>query len=299
MSLTNIEHFNNYLKLFINNIISTFPEYKDILENYYDDLLESEKCNNDKYVKRYMTKMQEYKKNISDKNCELFKDNIYILKNIDFKNIWESGELTDNNKEKIWEYLQTLYILGETIINSSEKITNLVKKFKKINIENNDTDNTNNNDNTNEDINEDDELLKMFKNLSEETKNEVLDENFIENGIIGKLANELTEELDLNNLNLENSENVSDVFTNLVSSENSLKFMDLIQNVGQKIQTKVKNGEFNQDQLFNEAKRMMGSFQNSDNMNLFNNLMNESKNTPTNPTQERLRKKLEKKKETK
>ena len=42
----------------------------------------------------------------------------------------------------------------------------------------------------------------------------------IENGLIGKLANELTEELDLKNLNLENSENISDVFTNLVSSEN-------------------------------------------------------------------------------
>ena len=85
MSLTNIEHFNNYLKLFINNIITTFPEYKDILENYYDDLLENEKCKNDKYIKRYMTKMKEHKKLISDKNSDLFKESIYILKNIDLK----------------------------------------------------------------------------------------------------------------------------------------------------------------------------------------------------------------------
>ena len=72
MSKTNIEHFNSYFKLFVNNIISVFPEHKEILENYYDDLLENEDCSNDKYVKRFSIKMKLHKSMISEKNEELF-----------------------------------------------------------------------------------------------------------------------------------------------------------------------------------------------------------------------------------
>ena len=32
---TNIEHFNHYLKLFVQNIMTTFSEYHDVLETYY------------------------------------------------------------------------------------------------------------------------------------------------------------------------------------------------------------------------------------------------------------------------
>merc|ERR1711935_392567 len=129
---TNIEYFNSYLKLFIENIKETFSEYNDVLNEYYVDLLKDETSNDDKFVKRFMKKMKEYKKFISEKDSLLFENDIYILKNVNFKVIWESGELSDNNKEKIWEYIQTLYILSETIINDTNTITNLIESFKKI-----------------------------------------------------------------------------------------------------------------------------------------------------------------------
>ncbi len=66
--------------------------------------------------------------------------------------------------------------------------------------------------------------------------------------------------------------------------------MNLIQTVGQKIQTKVENGEFDQGALFNEAKKMMGGLQNKDNINMFDELLK------SNPTRDRLRQKLEDKK---
>merc|ERR1711935_843277 len=94
--------------------------------------------------------MKEHKTLISEKNNELFKNDIFILKNINFRLIWESGELSDNNKEKIWEYIQTLYILSETIINDTNTITNLIHSFKKLRETNNEEkqDNTVNADNT-------------------------------------------------------------------------------------------------------------------------------------------------------
>ena len=268
--------------MFVNNIISTFPEYKEVLETYYNDLLDQEVCSNDKYVKRFMIKLKDFKKNISDKNDDLFKDSIYILKNVDFKIIWVSGELSETNKSKIWEYLQTLFILSETIFNDTNTIKNLVQGIKQL---------QSNDEEATSDLDED--LVKMLKNLSDENKSEVFDDNFLENGILGKLANELTKEIDLGDINLDKSDNVNDVFTNLISGDNPLKFMNLIQTVGQKIQTKVENGEFDQDDLFKEAKKMMGGLQNKDNMNMFDGLMKST------PTKERLRKKLEEKKKKK
>ena len=279
MSKTNIEYFNNHFKMFVNNIISTFPEYKEVLETYYNDLLDQEVCSNDKYVKRFMIKLKDFKKNISDKNDDLFKDSIYILKNVDFKIIWVSGELSETNKSKIWEYLQTLFILSETIFNDTNTIKNLVQGIKQL---------QSNDEEATSDLDED--LVKMLKNLSDENKSEVFDDNFLENGILGKLANELTKEIDLGDINLDKSDNVNDVFTNLISGDNPLKFMNLIQTVGQKIQTKVENGEFDQDDLFKEAKKMMGGLQNKDNMNMFDGLLKST------PTKDRLRQKLEEKK---
>ena len=36
---THIEHFNDYLKLFVENTIETFPELKETLVDYYNPLL--------------------------------------------------------------------------------------------------------------------------------------------------------------------------------------------------------------------------------------------------------------------
>ena len=83
----------------------------------------------------------------------------------------------------------------------------------------------------------------MLKNLSERKTDKPLDENMFENGMIGKLAQELSEELDIEKMGLNISEdgNVDSVFSNLLSGDNPMKFMNLIQTVGKKIQTKMED----------------------------------------------------------
>ena len=44
MEKTNIEYFNYYLGLFVANIFDVFPEYADILKDYYKEVLESDTC---------------------------------------------------------------------------------------------------------------------------------------------------------------------------------------------------------------------------------------------------------------
>ena len=168
MAQTNIEYFNYYFKMFTQNIIDIFPEYSEILNEYYKTLLENEVSNEDKYVKRFMIKLKEHKKLIYDKNEDLFKESIFILKNVDFKNIWENSELSDNNKDKIWEYLQTMYVLGETIISDCDKIQNLIKNFQKVregNVE------------IEEDMSEEDkEMIKMQK-ITQNKETKIMEKN--------------------------------------------------------------------------------------------------------------------------
>ena len=75
--------------------------------------------------------MREFKTQISSKS-NLYKEPVFILKNLDFKILFESEDLSAESREKMWEYIQTLFCLGESIINDSERVKKLVKNFKRL-----------------------------------------------------------------------------------------------------------------------------------------------------------------------
>jgi len=295
MTQTNIEHFNSTLKLLINNIIKIYPEYKESLEEYYGDLLEKDSCNEDKHVKRFMRKFSGHKDQISSKDNDLFEETICFLKNIDFKIIWEDEITTDNIKTTIWDYLQTLFVIGETIISDSGKIKSLVETLK------NKADNVP----IEETSGENKEILEMLKNLSEKSKDSNVSEDLLNTGMIGNLAKELAGDINLDDMNLnlgDENAGIGDIFGKLMSGDNPMKFMNMIQNVGQKIQTKLADGNLDQSKLLDEAQNMMGML--GQNNPLFDSLLNNAKKemadanppkTPSsdNPTRDRLRKKLE------
>tara|TARA_Y100000590_G_scaffold384433_2_gene455817 strand:+ start:793 stop:1713 length:921 start_codon:yes stop_codon:yes gene_type:complete len=299
---TNIEHFNEYFKCFVLDIKTSYPEYSELIDNYYSNLLEADVCNDDKYVKRFMVKMSDHESKISNKDMTLFSEPINILKNIDFKVIFDSKEISKDNVEKMWDYLQTLYVLGKTIISDTDKVKKLVENFKRF---------KNQEEINKDEVSEEDKmLLDMLNNLSERGKDSNIDTNIIENGLIGNLAKELSEEIDIGNmgLNIDENSNVDDVFSNLISGDNPLKFMNLVQTVGQKIQDKVSNSDLDQNKLMEEATKMMSSLQGGN--PLFDNILkqtqamagnmnmtNSNSNSNSNSTRDRLRKKLEKRNE--
>lgn len=312
---TNIEYFNEYMKMFVLEIKGSFPEFNDIIDGYYTELISSDSCNDDKYVKRFMRKLKDYKTQISGKDTSMFNGELCVLKNVDFEKIFASDILTENSREKIWEYLQTLYVLGESIISDSERVKNLVKNFQRLR-----DDTLGEEEATNEcETEEDRELLDMLKNIAEQNQNtnsEPLSPEMFENGVIGKLAKELSEEINVESLGLNIDENTSadQMFSNLISGDNPMKFMNLLQTVGQKIQDKVSAEGIDQNDLINEATQMMGSLSGGGN-SMFDALLKKAggaagagggglgnlnpaqMNNPHssgNATRDRLRKKLEK-----
>jgi hypothetical protein len=314
MVQTNIEYFNYNLRLFVLDIIKIFPDLKEELTEYYSLVLENESCNEDKFIKRYMRKLSDYKELISQKNNDLFNEPLHILKAVDFKELMSKEEVTDTIRDTIWDYIQTLFVIGETIVSDSNSIKKLVENFKKI--REGDGEIASIEDGVTENENEDEQVLEMLKNLSEKNKQASeqgpeINEELINNGLIGNLAKELAGDINLDDFNLniddENS-NVNDVFSNLISGDNPMKFMNLIQNVGQKIQTKLSEGNIDQSKLVDEAQQMMGMLGN--NNPLFENLLGKTRNemqeanaqqnsSHNNATRDRLRKKLEQKKKAK
>ena len=350
MFQTNIEYFNHNLKLFVLDIIKIFPELDETIREYYAVVLTEESSNEDKFIKRYMRKMTDYKQFISQKNNDLFTESVHVLKGIDFKDLWVREEMKESIKNTIWDYIQTLFVIGETIVSDSSSIKKLVENFKKLS----DTDDTKalgctspgagakagdagakagdagakavdagakavdagdagakagDAGDAGDEV--DDQMLEMLKSLSAKTSQNdepAFNEELINNGLIGNLAKELSADINLDDFNLnmnEDNSNIGEVFSNLISGDNPMKFMNLIQNVGQKIQSKLSDGNIDQSKLVDEAQKMMGMLGN--NNPLFENLMNKTKdemkeaNPPpsasyNNSTRDRLRRKLEQRK---
>ena len=132
MVQTNIEYFNSNLKRFVLDIIKIFPDLEEELREYYGVILTDESSNEDKFIKRYMRKLGDKKEVISQKNNELFAESIHILKGVDFKDLMAEEKITDTIRDTIWDYIQTLYVIGETIVSDSNSIQKLVENFKKM-----------------------------------------------------------------------------------------------------------------------------------------------------------------------
>ena len=78
-----------------------------------------------------MNNLQPYAESISKNDESIFKKNeqVNILRNIDFTQIFK--RTNDTNKKVIWQYLQSLYILGNFILNAGD----IVKQLGSINTE--------------------------------------------------------------------------------------------------------------------------------------------------------------------
>jgi RecA/RadA recombinase len=76
----------------------------------------------------------------------------------------------------------------------------------------------------------------------------------LENTMIGNLAKEISEEIDISSLKIEKPEDILNLanFENLAKGENTV-IGSIVSKVGSKIQSKLRNGELKQDQLLSEA----------------------------------------------
>lgn len=290
--------FNNLIIDFLHDLLSTFPEYEVHITQNLDKIKINIETQD--YIKPFMKHIKPYVLDISNKNKDIFTNNIVLIENIDFEKIFNSN-ITDTTEQAIWKYIHSLYLLGNNIISSGKTDMDNVLNFLK-----------DGGDNSLTELSQQAQgLLNIIKHLEEpattnetftgnepEKSNEPQLENLFGDSKIGELAQELAGEINIGDLGLTDdmNDNPSKLLESLMSGDNSQNLMSMIQTVGSKIQNKISTGEVNEEQLLTEAQKMMGSLGNNDLLSgLMKNMggMGGMGNPPKqNKTRDRLRKKL-------
>lgn len=255
------EDFPKLIYDLINDILFTFPEYK---ENLNEDLLKiKEEQDKESVVKIYEHLKKVLPERFFDilyKNEAMFQKeeiNTEFLPGIEFKNLWKE-EISVKTKETIWKYLQLILFTVIGKVDSQDSFGDTAKLF--------------------EAINEDelkDKLEETMSNLQNMMGGEdVIDISGIDmenlprpeqiqdhingllDGKLGNLAKEIAEETAQElNFDTENAQSVNDVFQQLF--KNPGKLMNLVKNVGGKLDSKIKSGEIKESEIMKEASDLL------------------------------------------
>lgn len=230
-------NIDNILESFITDIIKVFPEYEKRLLKHYINVLNKE--NSEDLINSFFENIDDISKNLSENDFSVFDKDPIILNNVSFKLIWSSN-ISIETKNNIWRYLQTLSICSlnrkigeedvqETLksLKENEKIDKhklkdikLIKKLSEC-LKSNSSFNILKNEDNNHDINED--KNENLKNISIDDKNIKGMEDILENSNIGKIAKEVSEELNIESMitgeggieNLMDTQNMMNIFKSI------------------------------------------------------------------------------------
>lgn len=271
------------LKEFIDDLTLTFPEFKDKLEEYKE-------LNVTQFSKLCGTVYAENFFDILYKKDEIFsKDDTCYLPGIKFSDVWKM-DISETTRNSIWKYLQLIMF---SIISKSDDNSSFME-----NIENFDN------------LNMDElssQIEETINNMSGENLPQADKVNDAMKGILGgKLGNLAKEIVDESNANIETEEDLNGLL------KDPTKLMSLVKDVGDRLDSKIKNGNINESELMSEATELLGKMNDIPgfgsikemmrnmgmNMKNMNTSASENKMKQTqqkNKTKERLQKKLKKK----
>lgn len=263
--------FNKFTKAFIREVKKENDDVKNILKQNYLCFDKS----TDEYIEDFVLQMQ--RKDIqecldnNDKHNDIIQ-NLQVLKDLSISQITSDSKYyylhvfnmlsklyDDANKssddDKLKNSLKAILVSVLKILNGNYEFDDIIDEIF------------------------DDDYVKLIKRINENKVEEVEDDtedpfniSMLQDSKIGKLAQEISANIDVSQLNGTNMNNINDLF----SGENNA-MSSIIQQVSSVMSTKMQNGEINQEELMGEAMNMMGNLGNDDMMkNMMNVMQNAS-----------------------
>jgi len=295
---------------FTRDLTTTFPEISDKLVKE-DDLTEEKINEIFEYCKKIMP---ERFFDILYKNADIFQKeeiNTKFLPEIDFKELWNCDDISDNTRNIIWKYLQLIMFSIIETIRHQDSFGDAAKLFEAI-------DENELKSKLQESI---DQMQTMFNEVNSQTENVKINTedlpdptglhdhlNNIMGGKLGKMAHEIAEETVKDfDFDIGEETNVGDIFQKLF--KNPGKLMNVVNNISKKLDNKLNSGEVNETELMKEAGDLMSQMKNipgmpniQDLLQNMNNMTGQQRgmmqqkmnlNDKLNTQKERLQKKLE------
>ena len=286
--------FNKIINDFISDIVTTFPEYSGLIKRWWtrtvaspeDDLNPRAKAEITFVFRHCVKVMPERFFDILYKNVDIFKDeseiNTEFLPGIVFKQLWKC-DISDNTRETVWKYLQLVLFSVIGSVHNSADLGDTAKLFEAINedelkekltetLGNMQTmfdsftkgegtseteDQETNDDGTNNNNEETPNNEKGIPNAEDIHKHI----NSMMDGKLGKLAMELAQETASElDLDIDDTKDAKDVFQKLF--KNPGKLMNMVKNIGGKIETKIKSGEIKESELMSEGMDLLNQMKN-------------------------------------
>ena len=291
------KNFRTLIADFTRDLSGTFPEYSHMWNKYgnedtTDDELESlYKFCSKVYPVRFF--------DILNQNEDIFKEgsdeDVYFFPNMSFRLIFNSEGLSESSKKIIWKYLQlTLFTVVGAMDDKSnfgdtanmfegidqddlhEKLKDAMSNITSLFANMDDTP-TADTDGKTAEQGEDGEMPNMdgFKNMFKNMPNmegmmpdiDNLQQNLksLFDGKIGELAKEMAEDIaddfkDVLGDDIDSTANPQDILKNLM--KNPSKISNLMKTVGAKLDSKMKDGSINKEELMAEAGDMMSKMKN-------------------------------------
>ena len=277
--------FNRIINDFISDIITTFPEYTGLIKRWWTNSVDEVRKKNElTFVFRHCVRtIPERFFDILYKNNDIFsvdtEINTEFLPGIVFKQLW-TCDISDSTRETIWKYLQLILFSVIGSVHNSSELGDTAKLFEAINegelktkltealgnmsnlfdqgpsegTSEGTSENTSENEGSNKESGIDPDKMPNVDELHSHINN-------LMGGKLGKLALELAEETASElDLNMDQTSNPKDVFEKLF--KNPGKLMSMVQNIGGKIETKIKSGEIKESELMNEGMDLLNKMKN-------------------------------------
>ena len=130
--MSTISAFNDMLEQFINELIETFPDEKSF-KKYQLTVQMARKANPRSILTTFMESVSPYAQKLMEKNEEFIlvdAKNIEFISDLNIASVW-TPDLSENTKTAVWQYLQTLYLLGTTISFLPQETLSMIESVAK------------------------------------------------------------------------------------------------------------------------------------------------------------------------
>jgi len=234
--------FFAYLQNFVDSLNEVFPEHRRLFDAY--SLYVAEK-NQDEFIAEFIKHLGKYQKQIMDNDVSLFENDIFLLRGINFRVLWNDKHITDATKKSIWDYLKLLFFLGKMTgeKTADESMNELHEQLKKIAEENKDSEQGETGFNPEKLMEAGSKVKELFGN---------------EDNVVSSLVEDITKEIgkefgDKKNVNLAQL---------LIKDKNAIQ--RIVDNVKKTVDEKIAKGEIKEDEMANSAEKVAGVLNSDD-----------------------------------